>query len=67
MKATEKTYQCKRCGCLSTQKTNHYGDTWSWGRVNVCPACPPWAKYPEFDSQTIWRCCDKPDAETSPN
>lgn len=56
--ATAKQYQCTRCGCISTKVTNHYGPTWSWNRVSVCPACPPFAKYPEFGGQTIWNCLE---------
>lgn len=53
-KITEKVYKCKRCGRESKQKTNHYGNTWSWGHHNCCPGCPPWAKYPEFGGSTVW-------------
>ena len=53
---TAKRYKCKRCGRETVQSTNHYGNTWSVGRVNCCPGCPPWAKYQEFGGQTIWIC-----------
>lgn len=56
----EKRYRCARCGHISKQTTNHYGNTWSWGHVNTCPECPPWAKYPEFGGRTLWMCLDKP-------
>jgi len=56
---SEKSYRCTRCGCVSRQSTNHYGPTWSFGRYNTCPACPPWAKYMEFGGQTRWECLDK--------
>lgn len=55
---TAKQYQCERCGCISTQKTNHYGPTWSHGHFNTCEACPPWAKYPEFGGSTVWDCLE---------
>ena len=55
-----KRYRCDRCGYVVEQTTNHYGPTWSWGHVNVCPKCPPWAKYPEFGGQTTWTCLDQP-------
>lgn len=55
---TAKQYRCERCGCTSTQKTNHYGPTWSWGHSNTCPDCPPWAKYPEFGGRTVWECLE---------
>tara|TARA_Y100001963_G_scaffold141737_1_gene210327 strand:- start:15 stop:215 length:201 start_codon:yes stop_codon:yes gene_type:complete len=57
-KATWKNYACKRCGYEKRQQTNHYGKTYSWGRVNVCPKCPPWAKYPEHGvvAGTVWIC-----------
>lgn len=58
MKATYKRYRCDRCGHVSQQQTNHYGKTWSWGRVNVCPKCPPYAKYPQFGGQTVWTCIE---------
>lgn len=51
-----KPYACKRCGHVKEQMTNHYGDTYSWGRYNCCPACPPWAKFPEFGGATVWVC-----------
>jgi hypothetical protein len=57
-KATSKAYRCTRCGCITQQTTNHYGPTWSFGRVNVCPQCPPYAKYPEFGGGTLWECLD---------
>ena len=56
---TTKKYKCKRCGHIKEQKTNHYGNTWSWERYNVCPKCPPFAKYPEYGGQTIWICMEK--------
>lgn len=55
-----KRYGCDQCGHVTTQSTNHYGSTWSYGRVNTCPVCPPWAKYPEFGGATTWTCIDKP-------
>ena len=61
MKATDKKYKCKRCGHITTQNTNHYGETYSWGRCNVCPSCPPYAKYPEFGGGTVWLCMEKPE------
>ena len=54
-----KKYKCDRCGFIKEQNTNHYGKTWSWGRYNVCPKCPPYAKYSEFGGQTIWTCMEK--------
>ena len=57
---TEKTYECTRCGHQGKQSTNHYGETWSWGRVNVCPACPPYKKSPEYGGSTRWKCVDTP-------
>lgn len=62
---TTKRYRCRRCGHETEQNTNHYGSTLSWGRVNTCPECPPWAKYPEFGGQTVWDCIDTP--EPRPN
>lgn len=55
-----KRYRCSRCGYETMQDTNHYGSTWSWGHVNCCPQCPPYAKYPEYGGQTIWECLEKP-------
>ncbi len=63
MRATSKRYACNRCGHETKQMTNHYGPTWSWGRVNTCPKCPPWAKYEEFGGQTTWRCLENPPDE----
>ena len=62
---TFKKYRCKRCGHIEEQKTNHYGPTWSWGHVNVCPKCPPFAKYPEFGGRTDWECIDAEPTNTS--
>lgn len=59
-KATEKSYRCTKCNHESRQVTNHYGSTWSWGRVNTCPKCPPHAKYPEFGGRTVWKCMEQP-------
>ncbi len=36
----------------------NYGPTWSYDRVNTCPACPPWAKYSQFGGQTTWKCIE---------
>lgn len=60
LKQTSKVYACKRCGHETRQTTNHYGATWSFGRVNACPRCPPWAKFSEFGGQTLWICKDSP-------
>ena len=57
---TRKKYRCKRCGHVVEQSTNHYGQTYSFGHYNCCPACPPWAKYPEYGGLTVWECCEKP-------
>lgn len=54
-KVKPRVYKCQRCGCETVQSTNHKGNTWSVGRVNVCPKCPPWAKYAEFGGRTIWK------------
>ena len=53
---TVKRYRCKRCGHEQEISTNHYGECYSWGHVNTCPACPPWAKYSEFGGSTTWEC-----------
>jgi NAD-dependent SIR2 family protein deacetylase len=53
---TAKTYKCTKCGYQQKITTNHYGNCWSFGRVNTCPKCPPYAKYPEFGGQTVWEC-----------
>lgn len=54
--ATAKPYKCQRCGYITTQTTNHYGETYSWGQYSACPVCPPWAKYTHFGGSTIWEC-----------
>ena len=65
MKITDKKYRCKRCGFETVQATNHYGNTWSFGRTGACPKCPPWAKYSEFGGRTVWECIEAmPDAMT---
>ncbi len=60
---TAKRYKCSECGCEVMQDTNHYGQTYSWGRVNVCPQCPPYKKYPEYGGITIWICQEQPPEE----
>lgn len=57
-KILNKNYRCTKCGYETVSATNHFGTTWSFGRFNVCPKCPPYAKYPEFGGQTIWECMD---------
>jgi len=47
-------YESSDCGHQQTQKTNHESQTYSWGRVNVCPKCPPYKKYPKFGGTTVW-------------
>lgn len=59
-----KRYACKRCGHVRKIETNHYGECYSLGRHNACPACPPWAKYPEFGGHTTWVCKEKPTKKT---
>jgi len=62
-----KKYKCKKCGFEKEIDTNHYGECYSWGRVNCCPECPPYAKYPEFGGSTTWICMeDPPDGEKIP-
>jgi hypothetical protein len=56
--ATYKKYACKRCGHVELIKTNHYDPCWSVGHHNTCPACPPWAKYPEYGGHTVWTCVE---------
>ena len=60
MKQSSKRYKCRKCGHETTQTTNHYGSTYSWGHFNCCEKCPPHAKYPEFGGSTIWDCCEQP-------
>lgn len=68
MPQSSKHYKCRRCGHVTEQVTNHYGSTYSWGRVNCCPQCPPWAKYPEYGGQTIWDCLEQdPEGNPAPN
>lgn len=57
-----KRYKCDRCGHVEIQVTNHFQPTWSHDHFNVCPKCPPWAKYPEFGGQTTWTCIDTPES-----
>ena len=59
VRITPKLYKCKRCGHEQKISTNHYGECYSWGRVNACPKCPPWAKYSEFGGSTSWICIEK--------
>lgn len=54
----EKAYRCSRCGHTMMILTNHYENCWSWGHINCCPACPPYAKYPEFGGRTDWICLE---------
>lgn len=54
-----KTYRCKRCGNVSSIDTNHTDDVYSIGHFNTCNSCPPWAKYPEFGSVTVWEYVSK--------
>ena len=56
---TTKKYKCKECGHITEQATNHYGSTWSWGKFNTCPKCPPYKKYPEYGGSTVWECMEK--------
>lgn len=55
---TEKLYRCKRCGHEQRIATNHFGECYSYGHYNTCPACPPWANYPEFGGLTVWICVE---------
>ena len=53
-----KKYKCTQCDHEVEQATNHYGPTWSVGRYNTCPKCPPYKKYSEFGGQTVWECME---------
>lgn len=59
-KLSYKLYKCKECGHTTSMQTNHFGNTWSAGKMNTCEKCPPHKKYPEYDGQTIWECVYKP-------
>lgn len=62
-----KAYKCSRCGFEKQISTNHFGECYSLGTYNACPACPPWAKYPQFGGSTTWVCQEKPpEGETIP-
>ena len=58
-KQTFKNYECTECGHQTKQRTNHWGNTYSWGRYNTCPKCPPYKKYPEYGGSTVWKCLDQ--------
>lgn len=53
-----KKYKCRDCGYEKEIDTNHYGPCWSFGRINTCPNCPPWKKYPEYGGTTLWDCME---------
>lgn len=55
---SSKKYKCDKCGHIVSQSTNHYGPTWSFGKYNTCPVCPPHAKYPWFGGFTTWTCLE---------
>lgn len=57
-KYSQKLYRCRECGHEQMQGTNHWGECYSWGNCNKCPACG-W-KHPM--DVTIWDC-----VETAPN
>jgi len=56
---TTKKYRCVKCGHVTELRTNHWGPTWSVGKYDTCPECPPHAKYPEYGGQTVWHCMEK--------
>ena len=62
---TKKKYKCTQCGHVTEQDTNHYGQTYSLGRYNACPKCPPFRKYAEYGGGTTWECMEKPPAQES--
>jgi len=49
-----KKYKCRECGHETQHQTNHWGPTYSWGRVDVCPHCPPYKR------PTTWDCMETP-------
>lgn len=51
---TSKRYRCSHCGHVTFQSTNHYGQTYSFGRVNRCSECG-WKRPLET---TVWECLD---------
>lgn len=59
MTITPKRYACAECGTVTIQHTNHFGQTWSLGRYNICPKCPPYKKLPEYGGQTVWTCLEQ--------
>lgn len=63
---TSKEYRCKRCGHTMRITTNHYGECYSLGHFNCCPACPPYAKYPEFGGSTTWECIEPRTQQSTP-
>lgn len=58
MQSYSKPYRCTKCGHVQHIVTNHHGPCWSFGRSNVCPVCPPYAKYPEYGGHTDWECLE---------
>ncbi len=54
MAITSKNYQCKECGYEKNQRTNHYGNTYSFGNYSTCPKCPPWKR------PNVWICTEIP-------
>src|SRR5688572_24202492 len=52
-KIRAKKYRCQECGHETTQSTNHYGQTYSWGSFNACPKCP-------HKRPNTWVCCESP-------
>lgn len=54
MAITSKKYSCDRCGFVKSQRTDHFGPTWSFERFNTCGNCPPFEKC----GRTNWTCIE---------
>ncbi len=64
IKYAKRIYRCQACGFEQEQGTNHKGNTYSFGKLSVCPKCPPYKKYPEYNGQTVWQYVREIEEET---
>ncbi len=62
-KISSKQYRCTHCDHVVSQSTNHYGQTYSFGRMNRCPGCG-WKRPMDI---TVWECLEAlPEGEQRP-
>ncbi len=58
MEKVIKEYKCKECGGIQKIETNHYGECYSFGRINACKNWPCKCAASPIYNPTTWICVE---------